>query len=539
MNQNKNGRVISLKALIKTVLIGWRKMLITGLILAIVLGGYRLYKRWPSTRNNAEGNAVASSSAAGNGVKESGGKESASAGGSATSGGGLDYSTAEKLIRTSLDQKNTYLANSILAKINPNAEGRAEVNLFISTKELENLDESGDNEDGVITTIQPTDPASAGSGNSNYTSDSMNVISYAENSAQVYADHIMDAYLSYAINSIDFTDLAKKYNTEPMYLKELINIKNIQNDVVSATISVRYIDENGAKEILHTIVDQLKAQKEEIAKTYGSHTVRFENETSATVVDNVMFPWLNSRIQEMNNLMNNQDTFRTAVSSRTSGGSSASTVVSGKSVIKDSVKYAAVGFVGGLLLYLLIGMLLLVLMKRVLSAKELNQQYSLQKLAVLPGKGKENGKQRGGLDRLIASIGDEYKSADTEEECFRIAAANINYLTSENAKIMIAGDLSEGQMKHVLDELKTCSESTEGERKIRFIGNGGRVDDPKSLHLLSEADAVVLVAGCRTSRYASLDEIIRTADTYGKKIVGSIVLWGIINMCRATILWSS
>ena len=68
MNQNKNGRVISLKALIKTVLIGWRKMLITGLILAIVLGGYRLYKRWPSTRNNAEGNAVASSSAAGNGV---------------------------------------------------------------------------------------------------------------------------------------------------------------------------------------------------------------------------------------------------------------------------------------------------------------------------------------------------------------------------------------------------------------------------------------------------------------------------------------
>jgi len=186
--------------------------------------------------------------------------------------------------------------------------------------------------------------------------------------------------------------------------------------------------------------------------------------------------------------------------------------------------FAAVGFVGGLLLYLLIGMLLLVLMKRVLSAKELNQQYSLQKLAVLPGKGKENGKQRGGLDRLIASIGDEYKSADTEEECFRIAAANINYLTSENAKIMIAGDLSEGQMKHVLDELKTCSESTEGERKIRFIGNGGRVDDPKSLHLLSEADAVVLVAGCRTSRYASLDEIIRTADTYGKEIVGSIVL---------------
>ena len=89
---------------------------------------------------------------------------------------------------------------------------------------------------------------------------------------------------------------------------------------------------------------------------------------------------------------------------------------------------------------------------------------------------------------------------------------------------MIAGDLSEGQMKHVLDELKTCSESTEGERKIRFIGNGGRVDDPKSLHLLSEADAVVLVAGCRTSRYASLDEIIRTADTYGKEIVGSIVL---------------
>ena len=349
----------------------------------------------------------------------------------------------------------------------------------------------------------------------------MDVISYAENSAQVHADHIMDAYLSYAIHSIDFTKLAQKYNTEPMYLKELISIDNIQNDVVSATICVRYIDEDGAREILDTIIEQLNAQKDEIAKTYGAHTVNFKNETCSTEVDDLMFPWLNSRIQEMNNLMNNQDTFRTAVSSRASGGSSATAAVSRKSVVRDGVKYAAAGFLGGLLLYLLVGMLLLVLMKRVLSGRELNQQYGLQKLAVLPGKG---GKKRSGLDRLIASIGDEYRSADTEEECFRIAAANINYLTSENAKVLIAGDLSEGEMKHVLDELISCSKETEGSRSIRFIGNGGRLDDPKSLHLLSEADAVVLVAGCRSSRYASLDEIIRTADTYGKEIAGSIVL---------------
>lgn len=57
-----------------------------------------------------------------------------------------------------------------------------------------------------------------------------------------------------------------------------------------------------------------------------------------------------------------------------------------------------------------------------------------------------------------------------------------------------------------------------------FIGNGGCLDDPKSLHLLSEADAVVLIARCRASRYTRLDEIIRTADTYGKEILGSIVM---------------
>lgn len=528
MTQNKNGRIISLKALIKNVLTGWRRMLITGLIFAALLGGYRVYRKWPSAGTASGQNAVASSSGTGSRVTEDNSGESTADGGSALSGTGLNYGTAENLIRTSLDQKNTYLANSILAKINPNAEGRAQVNLFISTKDLEKLDESGDGEDGVISTIQPADHASSGSGTSSTdSSDSMDIVSYAENSAQVYADHIMDAYLTYAVNSVDFTELAKKYNTEPMYLKELVDIENIQNDVVSATITVRYIDEDGAKEILDTIIDQLNAQKDEITKTYGAHTLSFESETSTTAVDSLMFPWLNSRIQEMNNLMNNQDTFRTAVSSRSSGGSSASAQVSRTSVIRDGVKYAAAGFAGGILLYLLVGMLLLVLMKRVLSGRELNQQYSLQKLAVLPdgdAKNGKNGKKKRGLDRLIASIGDEYRSADTEEECFRIAAANINYLTPENAKVMIAGDLSEGQMKHVLDELKSCSEATEGSRKICFIGNGGRIDDPKSLHLLSEADAVVLVAGCRTSRYASLDEIIRTADTYGKNIVGSIVL---------------
>lgn len=520
MNQKKSGRVISLKALIKTVLTGWRKMLVTGIVFAILLGGYRLYRKWPSTVSTSAGDAVAASSTdAGNHTEAS-----TADGGSASSDSGLNYDTTKNLIQTSLDNKNNYLANSILAKINPNAEGRAQVNLFVRTKDIDNLNESDDEDDGMISNIQSADPASAGSGTSSADAfDTMDVISYAENSSQVYADHILDAYLAYASNSIDFTELSQKYHTEPSYIRELIGINNVQNDIVSATITVRYINEDGAKEILDTIIEQMNGQKDEIEKTYGAHTISFENETSSTVVDELLFPWLNSRVQEMNNLMNNQDTFRTAVSSRVSGTSPASAIVSRKSVMKDSLKYSAYGFVCGIFLYFLIGMLILILMKRVLSAKELNQQYSLQKLAVFPNRDTHNGKNKKGLDRLIASIGDEYKSADTEEECFRIAAANINYLTADNAKVVIAGDLSDVQMRQVLDKLKSCSEKTEGSRDIRFIGNGGRLDDPKSLHLLSEADAVVLAAGCRTSHYASLDEIIRTADIYGKDIVGSIV----------------
>lgn|GEM_PF-4109080 len=498
MNQNENGRIISLKALIVTLLSGWRKILLVGLIFAILLGGYHLNKIWPGSDTAAEDKASQTKQ----------------------DNNGLDQSSIEELISNNLSGKSTYLDNSILAKINPAAEGRAEVNIFVSTEELENeeTDNTGSDGEQNVTSDVLTSGSALASDNS---SDAPNVISSAQNGAQVMADRILNAYLSYALQSADFSELAEKMDTEPLYLQELVSVDDIQNDIAGAKIIVRYTDPDGAKEILDTIISQLTAQKDNIADTNGSHTISFENETSSTVVDDELFSWMNNKIQDMNNLMNSQDTFSTAASSRSSSGLQQPDQISKISALKGSVKYALIGFAAGIVLYLLLGMLIMVLMKKVLSGRELNQQYKLQKLSVMPA---GEGKKKRGLDKAIASARDAERSADQTEECYRIAAANICYLAPDDAKVLLVGDLSPDQMQNVYTHLKSDFASVEDKKAICLLDNGNRLDDPKSLHLLNEADAVILVARKGISRYSSIDEIIRTVDAYGKEILGSIVL---------------
>ncbi|MGN0362240.1 MAG: hypothetical protein ACI4ET_05300 [Bilifractor sp.] len=492
MNQNDSGRIISLRALFVTLFSAWRRILLVGLIFALLAGGYHLYKTWPVSDSAAEDKTTRT---------EQDSK-------------GLNQNSIEELISKNLSEKSTYLDNSILAKINPAAEGRAEVNIFVSTEELENQETDETGTDGQIDMV--SGEATSGSDST----DAPNVISSAQNGAQVLADRILNAYLSYAMHSVDFSELAKKMDTEPVYLQELVSVDDIQNDIVGAKIIVRYTDPDGAKEILDTIISQLTAQKDSIANTNGSHTISFENETSATVVDDDLFPWLNNKIQDLNNLMNNQDTFSTAASSRSASGLNQTAQVSKASVLKGSVKYAVVGFAGGIVLYLLLGMLILILMKKVLSGRELNQQYKLQKLSIMPS---VCAKKRRGLDKVIASARDADRSADQTEECYRIAAANIRYLAPENAKILLVGDLSSEQMQDVLTHLKSDFASEKDGNAIHFLDNGNRLDDPKSLHLLNEADAVILIARRGVSRYSHIDEIIRTVDAYRKEILGSIV----------------
>lgn len=65
MSQNKNGRVISPKALIKTALIEWRMMLIIGLILPFCLVDIEYNQQRPSVKTADTDDIVASSSEAG------------------------------------------------------------------------------------------------------------------------------------------------------------------------------------------------------------------------------------------------------------------------------------------------------------------------------------------------------------------------------------------------------------------------------------------------------------------------------------------
>ncbi len=477
-------RTISIKALFLASCRSWRKMLLFGLVFAVLGGGFKAYKSVP---------------------KQAPQVVSEDAGPSEEKGSSVDYKKNAESMKKQIEAKSEYLNDSILGKIDPYNEGRATADFVVST---EKLDDQLNAASVMAIQTEGTDNAD----NTDQQTESPVVITEAEENAQ----NILRAYNQYLIYRIDFTEIAEKYQTSPKYLSEIISTSQLERAKPTLEIRVIYPNAEGAEEILATVIAQLQSQHERITAESGEHQLLIENQMASTVVDNSMLRWMTDRTNELNNLISARDNFTTATNALgyTAPAKSAQKI-SKKSLIKPILKFAVAGGVAGIVIFIIGNMVILLLTGRIVDARELNRQYHFKKLAVIPTK---KITKLAGLDRLIYQDVLSYLTSGSENDSYQIAADTLCKQADGDGKIAVCGAMKEKDLHALIENLR---KHTDQKGQLILIED---MTSPAALKKLDLASSVVIAAKLEEASYEQVDRILEIVENNHKKILGSMVL---------------
>ena len=470
---NRRERIIDIKALLRCTLEKWRLLIIAGLICAAVMGGMEGYTQYKAYRKGVEAEAAQAEEAA----ASAGSQESASL-----------KDQELKMMSDRLEEKNRYYSESILGKIDPANEGFASADLIISARPAQTADQAE-------------------------TDSEYNYIRSRE-------FNILNFYTNAALYRTDLTEAAEALGTRAQLLGELITVTDSNKSDSMITIKVIYPTQEGAKTILDSVVGQVSDLYAEAQRTYGEHTFTIANEVSSTIVDTAMYKWSNNRAAEITALINSRKTLDKNLASGTTTAKKAVTI-SKKSAVKAAVKRGAIGLLAGIFGALALVALYLIMTGVVLSGRELNRQYSLRRIACIPGR--KYGSLKG-PDKWVASIDSAYYNHPNRATCVQVANANLETLlgtAGRDAQVAMVGDLSDEYLEKAAAEFTKTARAA-GSR-VRYYAVPLSSQTPEGVEAIRRCDAAVLVAKAGRSTYKGVGDVLDTAELLGRDVAGSVV----------------
>lgn len=508
---NNRERIIDLKALCRGILGKWRLLLIFALIGALVMGGlegYSQYKAYQKSRDQAGTDQEASEEKSASKAEEL------------------------KLIGDMLDQRNAYFTGSIMSRIDPAKEGMASADLIVRFNVTNaGAEGTGQNTEGAAqgTEAQSTEGAAqnaqAEAGTDEARAQAAEIVLSDGQSVKVYANdtigltkslNALSFYGSYATVRSDLTEAARALNETPESLRELITVTDSNKNDYMVTLKVIYPTQEGARQILDTLIPQLEDLHAEADSIYGAHSFTIANVSSGVVVDANQIKWANSRVTEINALAN----ARKSLDKNIAAGSSSSGAVeiSKKDVLTASAKKAVTGLAAGLIGAAVLIALWLLMTGKVLSARELNRQYGLYRIACVPVRKYSALK---GIDKLVAGIDAQYYNHTKRDTCMQVADANMQGIMRGSAQIALISDLPLEYIKKVAGELNKAGKANNS--GMRYFAVSGAEQTADTVQVIDRCDAAVLVARAGSSTYKGVADVLDMADLLDRKAAGSIV----------------
>lgn len=472
MDKNVKHREIRVSTLWYRILKQWRVLLIAGLIFAVLGAGYK-YAGMAAANASAREEAVDTQDA-----QETGNADEQSA-------------AFDEIITRSQQQMQdvqSYLGETILGKIDPSSEPVASATYVI---------------------MQQSDAASAA-----YSPD--------------YAAQEMSRALQ---NDLDWEAIAKTQNTKSQYIYELVDFDVIaaESDSESSNegsneskttpmimVTVKHYDMEAAQEIR----DAIDAQVQELftgLNVSDYYTITLKDTAEQYVVDGSLLSWTNSRLNELTSLKSNIERLQSEKDQYTSCTASSAVILSSSDMAKGCLKYAAVGFVGGVVLMMLLMAFYMAVCGRVLSAEELNRVFGLRLLTVMP----EKKQHRTAFDRAVARLDADGRNELTEEESYQLAVQNLlAFYEGREGSILLTGDVPEDLLQHVMEQLQSELKET----RLQFACCTAINRHPAAIKQLQGSDAVILVEKIGASHYKNAAADVEIIENHNKLIIGSIVL---------------
>ena len=458
---------VDLKDLILAILRRWRSIIVVGILMAVVMGGY----------------AAVSGSRAGEEEPEDGQQTYEDA---------LALYESEKAglemeienLEMTLKGLSAYQENSLLMKISPYNKPVASAEVYIDAADSQVMRSlakaytavlKNENTLEKLYQILPLEDQ--------YLLELFSVDSYLQGMVTV----------EYAADSSTVTST---------YYGEDINMLSIK-----ATAG----DQETAGLLLEALLGEMESSEGELAASIGPHTLNVVDEGISAVVDMELAKKQqdnrDSRSQLTTALENSQTAYdeleEPAVPS--AGGVSMGRVL----------KYVVLGGAVGVFLMAFAYCVVYLMSDKIHSEKDLKSRFGIKILGVMPGSGV--GEHTFFIDQWLYRLEGRNCSGQMEP-AYDLAAANLKNYAGEAKNLLLTGTVGEEQMKELAQSLSR--------RLPGFALTVGKnmAEDVDTRKKLPDCDGVILVEKAEASRAGAVQQEIEMIGNVGKEIVGAVVI---------------
>ena len=466
--ENTYEQEIDLKDLMFAVLYKWRPIIITAVIVAVLLGGFKGMRSFQCYRD-ADAQAEAQESYQQD-LEVYNTSKSA-------------YEREIDNITNDIQKQQEYLESSILMNVSPYDVCEARADLFIRT----------DYEIMPGMMYQNVD----------------------------YTDTIIQAYQSLLTSNAFLGKVAAKAGLEQQYLQELISVErgsmSSDDETFSRftnllTIRVKHADQRQAEDILELLLSRVEELHEQVAASIGEHSVSVVNRAAGAMVDLELADQQKDAGDQVTKLQSSLADKEKALKELKEP---AKTVLSRGTVVKQAVKYAVLGGVLGGFMAVFFVCVMFLMSDKLYAAKEMRRRYDLHVLGSFAATG---AKKAGVIDRWLNRL-EGRKPAVSAEQSYALLAANIGNYAADGAKILLTGTTAESES---LKDLAANLQQYLPDQELVYGGN--MLEHAETVKLLPECDSVVLVEQIGKSVYSAMEQEVEKIRSLQKNMAGCIVI---------------
>lgn len=358
---------------------------------------------------------------------------------------------------------------------------------------------------------------------------------YVEENTPDYTDDVVAAYCSYATSGKIADVVAEELNLQDQtnYISELITAAGGAAEDRSQNIFeivVAYSDEETLEQIKPVISEAVEGQSDRISSEIGSHKLKLLTENISVRVDkNLVLAQ-----KEKNDAIYSYRTQLTALETGLSEGQIAA-LDRERNVESDledaeqtempkpsfSVKYAIFGLIAGVFLACMWIFLELLFATKIQETEEFSTFFGIRILGELKAQ-KQKKRIFHSLDSLLIKWKDRNVKQISQEQRIRIVSSNLEVACKQAGveQIYITGSEFEKQQDKSLEQIwKGLSESG-----IRVCKGTNVVYDAKAIKEMAEIGNVVFVEQVGVSLYAEVEKEMKAAKDNGIQIIGSVII---------------
>ena len=466
MEKKNEVPMIYLKDLLFTALYQWKRILLTALVFAVLLGGINLTSSLISL-NNQERLAQIERE---NKIRRDRYEAESTA---------MEMQVSHLL--TSIQNQQVYLDNSPLMKMDPYNHFEGTMVVYVDT----------DYKINTNSIYQDPDPTHA----------------------------IITAYQNLLLSDECMNDLGKILEADPLYMPELIqfdnNTGNSQNNSVLTTssnlltIHVKAADKELANDMIVALQTHINNNYASVKEKIGPHNVKILKKTVTPKVDPVLAQTQQTANAHQDQLMKDLNTIQEKQNKLTLPVIQNTSIAA---VIKRAIGSALIGAALGIFLAVAVIWISHISSDKVYSRRALTNRTGLKLLGLL---------NAGHDDTVSHKLHHLEGRCNTDPEAdAAVLAANIAIRCQDAKVLVLTGAVSCEARQVLVDALAKCAP------QLTLINAQDIAQSAEALAQLAACDAVVLVEQCHISRYEIINHRISLIQDHNKQLLGCVLYGG-------------